>query len=67
MKCQPLSIPTFIPATRADAADAADRVHAKSQVCSLNAFYGRPGQITQIYEGTNQIQRIVIARNLLAQ
>jgi len=26
---------------------------------------GRIGQTTQIYEGTNQIQRIVIARKLL--
>jgi hypothetical protein len=26
---------------------------------------GRPGDITQIYEGTNQIQRIVIAKRLL--
>ncbi len=26
---------------------------------------GRSGQITQIYEGTNQIQRIVIAKHLM--
>jgi alkylation response protein AidB-like acyl-CoA dehydrogenase len=26
---------------------------------------GRAGQITQIYEGTNQIQRIVIAKHLM--
>jgi alkylation response protein AidB-like acyl-CoA dehydrogenase len=25
-----------------------------------------PAQITQIYEGTNQVQRIVVARQLLA-
>jgi hypothetical protein len=26
---------------------------------------GPPGQNTQIYEGTNQVQRVVIAKNLL--
>jgi alkylation response protein AidB-like acyl-CoA dehydrogenase len=27
---------------------------------------GRGGQTTQIYEGTNQIQRVVIAKKLLS-
>jgi butyryl-CoA dehydrogenase len=29
--------------------------------------YMRDAKITQIYEGTNQIQRLVIARNLLRE
>jgi butyryl-CoA dehydrogenase len=29
--------------------------------------YMRDAKITQIYEGTNQIQRLVIARNLLKE
>jgi butyryl-CoA dehydrogenase len=29
--------------------------------------YMRDAKITQIYEGTNQVQRIVVARNLLKQ
>jgi alkylation response protein AidB-like acyl-CoA dehydrogenase len=38
---------------------------AKAQVNALYGHAGRREGITQIYEGTNQIQRIVIARNLL--
>ncbi|MBV9413043.1 MAG: acyl-CoA dehydrogenase, partial [Acidimicrobiia bacterium] len=29
--------------------------------------YFRDAKVTQIYEGTNQVQRVVIARRLLAE
>ncbi len=44
---------------RADAGD------AKQHVSSRRGRYGQAMTITQIYEGTNQIQRVVIARILL--
>ncbi|MGH3302221.1 MAG: hypothetical protein ACRDOK_11160 [Streptosporangiaceae bacterium] len=36
-----------------------------SVTCRLPAETGRCSAITQIYEGTNQIQRVVMARQLL--
>jgi alkylation response protein AidB-like acyl-CoA dehydrogenase len=38
---------------------------ARHPVCHLPAETARWSTITQIYEGTNQIQRVVIARQLL--
>jgi alkylation response protein AidB-like acyl-CoA dehydrogenase len=46
--------------------DSSDPVDAGPQVRDLRGHRGRREGITQIYEGTNQIQRIVIARKLLA-
>jgi len=43
----------------------ADLVDTEPQVSDLRGHPGQGEGITQIYEGTNQIQRIVIARNLL--
>jgi alkylation response protein AidB-like acyl-CoA dehydrogenase len=34
-------------------------------ICQLSAQIARWATITQIYEGTNQIQRMVMARQLL--
>jgi alkylation response protein AidB-like acyl-CoA dehydrogenase len=45
--------------------DCADILDTFAQVSGLKGRYGRKAQITQIYEGTNQIQRVVIASNLL--
>jgi hypothetical protein len=45
--------------------DSVDAVDTKPQVSGLRGHRGMLEGITQIYEGTNQIQRIVIARNLL--
>ncbi len=59
------SIPIFIPTTERIWALAVVGVAKKPQVSSLRGPYGRQDQTTQIYEGTNQIQRVVIARNLL--
>ena len=37
----------------------------KPQLSGLSRLQRIPGTITQIYEGTNQIQRVVIAKRLL--
>jgi hypothetical protein len=58
-------IPTFIPTTAGNPVSPVGYVGAKPQVSGLRGRSGHPIQITQIYEGTNQIQRVVIARSLL--
>ena len=60
-----LSFPTLIPYNRATTGVGRGRGGANPQVSGLRGHHGRPGQIAQIYEGINQIQRVVIARSLL--
>ena len=60
-----LCIPIFIPRTGANSADAVDGLDGNPQVSALHGRNGQSGQTTQIYEGTNQIQRVVMARQLL--
>jgi hypothetical protein len=59
------TVPTSIPRTARHSTDAADSLEANVLFRGLCGHYGQQGQITQIYEGTNQIQRVVIARGLL--
>ncbi|NHC21849.1 hypothetical protein G6553_01500 [Nocardioides sp. IC4_145] len=40
--------------------------HPRGVCPGHDAFRGALNKITQIYEGTNQVQRIVMARQLLA-
>jgi alkylation response protein AidB-like acyl-CoA dehydrogenase len=51
------------PGAPADSAEHVLTPHHRS--CDLAAETGRRSAITQIYEGTNQIQRMVMARQLL--
>ena len=58
-------LPYFHPYNQGGLADSTDVLDTSPHVSALD---GRPGQrlqITQIYEGTNQVKRMVIARNLL--
>jgi hypothetical protein len=60
-------IPTFVPTTAAETAVfQADRAGTKSQVSGVRRLRRKPGTSTQIYESTNQIQRVVIAKGLLS-
>jgi hypothetical protein len=58
-------IPTVVPTTLAVCVGGVDGLDTKVQLGGLYGHRGRREGITQIYEGTNQIQRIVIARHLL--
>jgi hypothetical protein len=58
-------IPTRIPTTGTIVTVGTDAVDTDAQVSALGGRYGRALRITQIYEGTQQIQRVVIARGLL--
>jgi hypothetical protein len=52
------AIPTPVPTTQPNCTDLADSF-------GLDGLSGRTRANTQIYEGTNQIQRVVIAKRLL--
>jgi hypothetical protein len=41
-------------------------VTLQARLCRSERFWVREPRTTQIYEGTNQVQRIVMARQLLA-
>ena len=57
--------PYFIPTTRANRVDLTDRADANTNNDRLLGSRGCFSSTTQIYEGTNQIQRVVISKRLL--
>ena len=58
-------IPTSSLLFRRNAAIGANRVDESPYKQRLHGRGGSFGQNTQIYEGTNQIQRVVVAKHLL--
>jgi hypothetical protein len=58
---QPYSVPT----TSGNQSEWVEEPDARATQPPRAAPCGRDGETTQIYEGTNQIQRIVVARGLL--
>ncbi len=58
-------IPSIIPTTNTIWTLRAHTVDIEPHVSGLRGSNGQRVPITQIYEGTNQIQRVVIARSLL--
>jgi alkylation response protein AidB-like acyl-CoA dehydrogenase len=57
--------PYFVPTKAWTTPDLVDLMDAAATRENGTRLSGRREQTTQIYEGTNQIQRIVVARGLL--